>query len=128
MLYKSPCEREPVTELGAFSSPTARPTDWAMARAGLRDAPLYWLATVRPDRRPHVTPLIGIWLVEGGDITMGSPGGGLGEGPPFVVEVGSFYVGKNILRNQSLPCAVNGVVFVFRFCPSHVANVNRGSV
>ncbi len=26
---------------------------------------MYWLSTVRPDGRPHVTPLLGIWL-EGG--------------------------------------------------------------
>ena len=32
------------------------------ARASLRDAQLYWLSTVRPDGRPHVTPLLGIWL------------------------------------------------------------------
>lgn len=53
---------EPLTELGAFSSDGAAPTPWATARAGLRDAPLYWLSTVRPDGRPHVTPLVGIWL------------------------------------------------------------------
>ena len=23
---------------------------------------MYWLSTVRPDGRPHVTPLLGIWL------------------------------------------------------------------
>lgn len=55
-------DREPSTELGAFSSDGAAPTPWAQARAGLRDAPLYWLSTVRPDGRPHVTPLLGIWL------------------------------------------------------------------
>jgi len=55
-------DREPSTELGAFSSDGATPTPWAQARAGLRDAPLYWLSTVRPDGRPHVTPLLGIWL------------------------------------------------------------------
>jgi hypothetical protein len=55
-------DREPSTELGAFSSDGAVPTPWAQARAGLRDAPLYWLSTVRPDGSPHVTPLVGIWL------------------------------------------------------------------
>jgi general stress protein 26 len=34
----------------------------AAARGDLRDAPVYWLSTVRPDGRPHVTPLLGIWL------------------------------------------------------------------
>ena len=33
------------------------------ARAqSLAEAELYWLSTVRPDGRPHVTPLLGIWL------------------------------------------------------------------
>jgi hypothetical protein len=31
-------EQEPVTELCAFSSPGAVPTEWAQARAGLGDA------------------------------------------------------------------------------------------
>jgi hypothetical protein len=55
-------EREPVTELSSFSSPNAIPTPWSEGRADLSDAPLYWLSTVRPDGRPHVTPLLGIWL------------------------------------------------------------------
>jgi hypothetical protein len=55
-------EPEPVTELGgAFSSGDAVPTGWARARDDLRAAPLYWLSTVRPDGRPHVTPLLGVW-------------------------------------------------------------------
>ena len=36
--------------------------NWAEGRRRLADAPLYWLATVRPDGRPHVTPLISVWL------------------------------------------------------------------
>jgi general stress protein 26 len=27
----------------------------------LEDAELYWITTVRPSGRPHVTPLIGVW-------------------------------------------------------------------
>ena len=37
-------------------------TEWAQGRRGLEEAELYWLSTVRPDGRPHVTPLLGIWL------------------------------------------------------------------
>src|ERR1700685_279691 len=55
-------EPVPVTELSAFSSPNATPTEWPQARDELADAELYWLSTVRPDGRPHVTPLLGIWL------------------------------------------------------------------
>jgi nitroimidazol reductase NimA-like FMN-containing flavoprotein (pyridoxamine 5'-phosphate oxidase superfamily) len=55
-------EHEPVTVLSAFSSPNAVPTEWTRARTELAAAEVYWLSTVRPDGRPHVTPLIGIWL------------------------------------------------------------------
>src|ERR1700730_14996128 len=55
-------EQEPIVELGAFSSPNASPTGWPKARAGLQEAAVYWLSTVRPDGRPHATPLIGLWL------------------------------------------------------------------
>jgi nitroimidazol reductase NimA-like FMN-containing flavoprotein (pyridoxamine 5'-phosphate oxidase superfamily) len=57
-------EREPVTLLSTFSSPQAVPTEWSRARAELAAAEVYWLSTVRPDGRPHVTPLLGIWLDE----------------------------------------------------------------
>ena len=55
-------EQEPVTELGPFSSDGAVATEWARARGDLQDARVYWLSTVRPSGRPHVTPLLGIWL------------------------------------------------------------------
>jgi Pyridoxamine 5'-phosphate oxidase len=55
-------EQDPIIELvGAFSSPGAIATTWAEARGTLHNAELYWLSTVRPDGRPHVTPLLGIW-------------------------------------------------------------------
>ena len=55
--------REPVAELDArFSSATATATGWAEARQLMSDAELYWLTTVRPDGRPHVTPLISVQL------------------------------------------------------------------
>jgi len=53
----------PVAELGKqFSSLDATPTPWAEARERLAEAEVYWLSTVRPDGRPHVTPLIAVWL------------------------------------------------------------------
>jgi len=54
-------EPEPITTLSAFSSAGAEATAWSRGRAELRDAEVYWLSTVRPDGRPHVTPLLGIW-------------------------------------------------------------------
>lgn len=62
-LPKDMVQGTPVTTtLAAFSSPDAEPTPWTTGLERLRDAELYWLATVRPDGRPHVTPLLGIWL------------------------------------------------------------------
>jgi Pyridoxamine 5'-phosphate oxidase len=55
-------DREPVTTLAVFSSDGAVPTGWAQGRGVLEDAELYWVSTVRPDGRPHVTPLLGVWL------------------------------------------------------------------
>ena len=54
-------EPVPVTELSAFSSPNANPTEWSQALDELASAEVYWLSTVRPDGRPHVTPLLAIW-------------------------------------------------------------------
>ncbi|SCE61005.1 Pyridoxamine 5'-phosphate oxidase [Streptomyces sp. Termitarium-T10T-6] len=58
----STTEQPPATELDArYSSAGATARPWPEAAAVLADAPLYWLSTVRPDGRPHVTPLIGVW-------------------------------------------------------------------
>jgi hypothetical protein len=48
------------------------PWEWAEER--LRSAPVYWVATVRPNGRPHVTPIWGVWVdgafwMEGGPRT-----------------------------------------------------------
>jgi hypothetical protein len=55
--------QNPVTTLqAAFSNPGATPVPWGEAIAQLEQAELYWLTTVRPEGRPHVTPLIAVWL------------------------------------------------------------------
>ncbi len=52
----------PTTTIDArYGDPGAPATAWARARELLERAELYWLSTVRPDGRPHVTPLIGVW-------------------------------------------------------------------
>jgi len=43
-----------------FSDPQADPTAWGEVEALLAEAELYWLATVRADGRPHVTPLVAV--------------------------------------------------------------------
>ena len=56
-------DRDPAVELEPqFSSPDAVATPWSKGRESLEKAEVYWLSTVRPDGRPHVTPLIAVWL------------------------------------------------------------------
>lgn len=43
-------------------SEAAEPLDWATVDRALASAELYWITTVRADGRPHVTPLVGVWL------------------------------------------------------------------
>jgi nitroimidazol reductase NimA-like FMN-containing flavoprotein (pyridoxamine 5'-phosphate oxidase superfamily) len=57
--------RQPVTELDTrFSDQNAVATDWEETRRMLEDAELFWITTVRVDGRPHVTPLVAVWLDE----------------------------------------------------------------
>lgn len=54
---------QPATNLDArFSEPGTSATDWAETRRGLENAELFWIATVRADGRPHVSPLVAVWL------------------------------------------------------------------
>ncbi|MCK8679104.1 pyridoxamine 5'-phosphate oxidase family protein [Streptomyces lichenis] len=64
-----PGER-PRTELDARYSSALNPrpgaegvtaTDWAEAQRRMRAAEVFWITTVRPDGRLHVTPLIAAW-------------------------------------------------------------------
>lgn len=45
-----------------FSRAAGPLLDWAQVEARLRTAENYWLATVSPDGRPHVTPIWGVWV------------------------------------------------------------------
>lgn len=54
---------EPATELDArYSDEQATATPWEHGRERLEAARLYWVVTVRPDGRPHVTPALAVWL------------------------------------------------------------------
>jgi Pyridoxamine 5'-phosphate oxidase len=56
-------ERTPVAEQPLTDDATV--TRWAEAKQRLENPEqgrTYWLATVRPDGRPHVGPLLGLWL------------------------------------------------------------------
>jgi hypothetical protein len=55
--------RTPIAEQALIGDKAA--TAWADARERLENPEqdrTYWLATVRPDGRPHVVPLLGLWL------------------------------------------------------------------
>jgi hypothetical protein len=45
-----------------FSDPEASATSWDDARRALETAELFWIVTVRADARPHLTPLVAVWL------------------------------------------------------------------
>jgi nitroimidazol reductase NimA-like FMN-containing flavoprotein (pyridoxamine 5'-phosphate oxidase superfamily) len=47
-----------------FSDPDAVAADWEQTRRVLEEAQLFWITTVRADGRPHVTPLVAVWLDE----------------------------------------------------------------
>jgi general stress protein 26 len=53
----------PVTELDErFSEPGATVTQWPETQRALEAAQLFWITTVRADGRPHVTPLVAVYL------------------------------------------------------------------
>ena len=84
--------QEPMTELDErFSDPGATATPWATARQVLETAQLSWVTTVRADGRPHVTPLVAVWLDDAVHFTTG-PGEqkavNLASNPHVVVSTG----------------------------------------
>jgi general stress protein 26 len=53
----------PVTTLDQrYSDADARATGWEETRRLLEAAELSWISTVRADGRPHVTPLVTVWV------------------------------------------------------------------
>jgi nitroimidazol reductase NimA-like FMN-containing flavoprotein (pyridoxamine 5'-phosphate oxidase superfamily) len=53
----------PVANLDSdFSSPGATALPWKDAEQQLQKAEVFWVSTVRPEGRPHVVPLIAVWL------------------------------------------------------------------
>jgi nitroimidazol reductase NimA-like FMN-containing flavoprotein (pyridoxamine 5'-phosphate oxidase superfamily) len=45
-----------------YSDHEATPAGWEETRRALEIAELFWISTVRADGRPHVTPLVAVWL------------------------------------------------------------------
>jgi general stress protein 26 len=55
--------KTPVTALDQrFSEPGAAAVGWDETLRALETAELFWITTVRADGRPHVTPLVAVWL------------------------------------------------------------------
>ena len=50
-----------IAEIHGFSEPDATPMPWSAGLEQVIAADTFWLSTVRPDGRPHVTPLIAVW-------------------------------------------------------------------
>ena len=54
---------QPTAEVDTrFSSEGAAPAKWADVSDRLQRAEIFWISTVRSDGRPHVTPLISVYL------------------------------------------------------------------
>jgi general stress protein 26 len=54
---------EPTSTLDErFSEPDTTATPWEQTRHLLESAELFWISTVRADGRPHVAPLVAVWL------------------------------------------------------------------
>ena len=63
----------PITDLDArYGEPGVTPVPWSQASDALAAAELYWITTVRPEGRPHVTPLIAVWHDGGLHFTTGA--------------------------------------------------------
>lgn len=45
-----------------YNAEDSAPTPWSRAASLLESADTYWLATVRPDGRPHVVPILAVWV------------------------------------------------------------------
>lgn len=70
--YSSDHMANPVTDLDPrFSDPDATATDWSTTRSILESAQMSWVTTVRADGRPHVTPLVSVWLDDAAYFTTG---------------------------------------------------------
>ncbi|HXW36407.1 MAG TPA: pyridoxamine 5'-phosphate oxidase family protein [Nitrososphaerales archaeon] len=45
-----------------YSDPAAKAIEWDETRSHLEEAELFWISTVRADGRPHVTPVVAVWV------------------------------------------------------------------
>src|SRR2546429_1814722 len=65
---------EPTTTLDdRFSEPGTAPTSWDDTVRTLEAAELFWITTVRADGRPHMSPLVAVWLDGAPPFSTGAP-------------------------------------------------------
>jgi hypothetical protein len=55
-----------------YSDPAATAAPWDETRGVLEKAELFWISTVRADDRPHVTPVVAVWVDEALHFSTGS--------------------------------------------------------
>jgi len=56
-------DQTPITTLDTrYSEAQAEPTPWPKAVVLLEQAELFWVSSVRLDGRPHVTPVVAVWM------------------------------------------------------------------
>ena len=98
----------PAAELDArFSSPGATAVSWETATDVLDTAEVFWLTTLRPDGRPHTTPLIAAWINDALYFCTGADerkARNLAENPQV-----SLTTGCNVLNADGLDLVVEGV-------------------
>lgn len=116
-------DRSPTGELDPrFSSPDAAPTRWSIARDQLRDAKAYWISTVRPDGRPHVTTIAGLWLDDDFVFTTGRTerkAHNLANNPACVVTTGSGAFDGFDVVVEGLAVPVTGIVRLERIADAY---------
>jgi len=102
--------KQPVAELDTrFSDQDAVATDWEERLVALEDAELFWISTVRADRRPHVMPpALDVPLLKGGlrVARSGRRGGGAGKSYFLFRRTSSSFVN----RQGSAQCCSRDVV------------------
>lgn len=80
---------------------------WSHARERLENASIYWIATTRPDGRPHVSPVWGVWLDDRLYFD-GSPetrrGRNLAQNPAVAVHLESGGAGKDVVIAEGEVC------------------------
>jgi len=62
MTASLPPAAEAMTLPAGYGQSATALMSWADVAQRLAQAPRYWLASVRPDGRPHVVPTDGLWI------------------------------------------------------------------